>query len=68
MANPNWRTIIEIDASNIGYGGILKQINLETNFTVLMRFTSGKWNFTRYNYSTIKKEIQVLINSFSGFD
>ena len=29
LANPNWFKIVEIDASNIGYGGILKQINPE---------------------------------------
>lgn len=27
LANPNWKKIIETDASDIGYGGILKQVS-----------------------------------------
>ncbi|CAJ2643632.1 unnamed protein product [Trifolium pratense] len=47
LANPKLFKIVETDASNIGYGGILKQVNPETNKEVLVRFTSGKWNQTQ---------------------
>ena len=30
LVKTNWKKVVETDASNIGYGGILKQINLET--------------------------------------
>ena len=45
--------IIEIDASEIGYGGILKQKNGDKER--LVRFTSGIGNQAQLNYSTIKK-------------
>ncbi|XP_070055447.1 uncharacterized protein [Nicotiana tomentosiformis] len=38
------RLIIETDASNIGYGGILKQINPNNKHEYLIRFFSGKWS------------------------
>ncbi|CAJ2679619.1 unnamed protein product [Trifolium pratense] len=47
LANPKFFKIVETDASNIGYGGILKQVNPDTNKEVLVRFTSGKWNQTQ---------------------
>ena len=28
LPNPQWHKIVETDASNLGYGGILKQYNL----------------------------------------
>ncbi|WJZ89861.1 hypothetical protein VitviT2T_009049 [Vitis vinifera] len=47
--------IVETDASDIGFGGILKQRS--NNQELLVRFTSGTWNHAQLNYSTIKKEI-----------
>lgn len=59
--------IVETDASNIGYGGILKQINPHKNKEELVRFTSGKWNDTQKNYSTIKTEMLSIIKCISKF-
>ena len=42
LANPDWLKIVETDASNIGYGGILKQVNPEDNNEELVKFNSGK--------------------------
>jgi len=61
LANPNWFKIVKTDASNMGYGGIIKQINPETNKEVLVRLTSGKCNPAQYNYSTIRKEMLSII-------
>ena len=51
--------IVETDASDIGYGGILKQRS--NNQELLVRFTSGTWNHAQLNYSTIKKEILNIV-------
>ena len=51
--------IVETDASDIGYGGILKQRS--NNQKLLVRFTSGTWNHAQLNYSTIKKEILSIV-------
>ena len=74
LANPNYYKIVETDASNIGYGGILKQVIPEnkkqlipTNKEVLVRFTSGKWNPTQSKYLTIKKEMLSIIKCISKF-
>ena len=67
LANPKYFKIVETDASNIGYDGILKQINPNTSKEELVRFTSGKWNFTQSKYSTIKKEMLSIIKCISKF-
>ena len=41
LANPSWFEIVKTDASNIGYGGILKQKNLNSHKEKLVRFTYG---------------------------
>lgn len=40
LANPNWFKIVETDASDLGYGGILKQINPTNGKEELVRYTS----------------------------
>lgn len=42
LANPNWEKIVETDASDIGYGGILKQISPVDQKEYLVQFHSGK--------------------------
>jgi hypothetical protein len=44
IPNPKWDKIIETDASDIGFGGILKQKNPNDKKEYLIRFYSGKWN------------------------
>ena len=67
LANPNYFKIVETDASNLSYGGILKQVNPTSNKEVLVRFTSGKWNPTQSKYSTVKKEMLSIIKCISKF-
>lgn len=65
LANPTAFKIVETDASDIGYGGILKQVL--NNKEQLIRFTSGTWNPTQKNYSTIKKELLAIVLCISKF-
>ena len=37
--------VVEIDASDLGYGGILKQVHKDKE--VVFQYTSGKWNDTQ---------------------
>ena len=57
--------IVETDASNIGYGGILKQ--KYGNHERFVRYTSGTSNNAQLNYNTIKKEILSIVLCISKF-
>ena len=59
--------IVETDASELGYEGILKQKILESNQEQIVRFHSGVWNIAQQNYSTIKKEILSIVLCISKF-
>ena len=67
LAKPDWEKIIETDASNIGYGGILKQISPIDKQEYLVRFHSGKWNNSQKNYATIAKEILAIVKCVLKF-
>ena len=47
--------IVETDASDISYGGILKQCVSPDSFEQIVHFHSGVWNYAQINYRTIKK-------------
>ena len=59
--------IVETDASDIGFGGILKQRS--NNQELLVRFTSGTWNHAQLTYSTIDYYQKVLFcrPNYNGF-
>ena len=59
--------IVEIDASDIGYGGIQKQRVSLGSPEQIVRFYSGIWNNAQLNYSTIKKEILFIVLCISKF-
>ena len=59
--------IVETDASDIGYRGILKQKVSPYSSEKIVRFYSGVWNTAQLNYSTIKKEILSIILCLSKF-
>ena len=59
--------IVEINASDIGYGGILKQWVSQDSSEQIVHFFSGIWNTAQLNYSTIKKEILSIILCISKF-
>ena len=57
--------IFEIDASNKGYGGILKQrVNTQEN---VIAYTSKHWNSAQLKYSTVKKEVLAIVLCISKF-
>jgi len=52
-------------ASDIGYGGILKQrVNTQEN---VIAYTSKHWNFAQLKYLTIKKEVLAIVLCISKF-
>jgi hypothetical protein len=59
--------IVETDASEIGFGGILKQRVSPGSPEQLVRFHSGSWNTAQSNYSTIKKEILSIVLCITKF-
>ena len=66
LPHPKAFMIVETDASELGYGGILKQ-RLDDLKEELVRFHSGTWSDPQKNYSTIKKEILSIVLCISKF-
>ncbi|WMV08277.1 hypothetical protein MTR67_001662 [Solanum verrucosum] len=67
LANPAWPKIVEIDASNMGYGGILKQINPHDKHEYLIRFHSGKWSDAQRKYATVAHEMLTIVKCVLKF-
>ena len=67
IPNPAAFMIVETDASDIGYGGILKQRLESHSREQLVRFHSGLWLGPQQNYSTTKKEILSIVLCVSKF-
>jgi hypothetical protein len=59
--------IVETDASEIGFGGILKQRVSPGSPEQIVCFHSGSWNTAQSNYSTIKKEIISIVLCITKF-
>lgn len=58
--------IVESDASNIRWDGVLKQKVGKDEQVV--QFASGVWNPAELNYSTIEKEVKADWNCISKFE
>lgn len=67
IPSPNSFKIVQIDASNIGYGGILLQKTSPTSPKQIVYFHSRIWNQIQINCSTIKKEILLIVLCISKF-
>jgi len=65
LANPLAPEIVETDASDLGYGGILKQ--LQDNKEQILQYTSTHWNDCQKNYSTIKNKILLIVLCITKF-
>ena len=59
--------IVKTDASDIGYGDILKQRVSPESSEQTIRFYYGIWNNAQLNYSTFKKEILSIVLCISKF-
>jgi len=66
IPNPKAFLIVEIDASEVGYRGILKQRAQESSKEQIVRYHSSIWHPTQQKYSTIKKEI-LSIDVYKNF-
>ena len=67
IPSDNSSKIIQTDASDVGYGGILLQKVTPSSPEQIVRFHSGVWNKAQLNYSTIKKEILSIVLCVSKF-
>lgn len=67
ISNPDHFMIVETDASDKGYGGILKQRKSPELPEQLVRYTSGIWNSAQKNYSTVKKEVLSIVLCITKF-
>ena len=65
IPHPNALLIVESDASNLVYGGILKQEY--NNQVYIVRYHSGIWLDAQINYSTVKKKFYQLFYVFQNF-
>jgi hypothetical protein len=59
---PSDYKIVETNASEIGFRGILKQLVSPGSSKPIVRFHSESWNSTQYNYSIIKKFFLLFKN------
>jgi len=67
ISTPSAFKIVETDAFDIGFGGILKQKIIPTSPEQIVKFHSGAWDKTEVNYSTIKKEMYSLVLCINKF-
>ena len=67
ILDPSAKLIVETDASELGYGGILKQIPPNSSKEQIVKYHSGIWNQAQKNYLTVKKEILAIVLCVSKF-
>ncbi|XP_070054068.1 uncharacterized protein [Nicotiana tomentosiformis] len=67
VANPSWAKVVETDASDIGYDGILKQCSPVDKQEYLVQFYSEKWNNSQKNYATVTKKILAIVKCVLKF-
>ena len=68
IPHPQAFLIVETDASDLGFGGILKQKLDDSTKESLVRYYSGCWNNTQSKYSTIKKELLSIVLCITKFE
>jgi hypothetical protein len=68
IPSDNTFKIVETDASEIGFEGILKQLVSPESPEQIVLFYSGSWNSTQSNYSTIKKKFFQLFCALQTFN
>jgi hypothetical protein len=59
--------IVETNASEIGFRGILKQVVSPGSPEQIVRFHFESWNNAQANFSTIKKEILSIVFCITKF-
>ena len=61
--------IVEIDANNLGWGAVLKQVREQggKKREEIVQFSSGLWQASEKNYSALDKEIKATLNAIHKF-
>ena len=59
--------IIQTDAFDVSYGGILLQKVNPSSYKQIVRFHLGVWNKSQSNSTIIKKEILAIVLCISNF-
>jgi len=67
LLDPSAFLIVETDASELGYGVILKQKISHDSKEQIVRYHSGIWHASQQKYSTIKKEILSIVLCLQKF-
>ena len=67
IPDPSAFLIVETDASELGYGGILKQKISHDSKEQIVRYYSRIWHASQQKYSTIKKEILSIVLCLQKF-
>jgi hypothetical protein len=67
VANEQYLKIVESDASNIGWGAVLKQ-KAPNGKEEVIQFASGLWSTAEQNYSALDKEIKAALISIYKFE
>ena len=67
ISDPEASLIVETDASDIGYGGILKQVSKNSSKEQTVRYYSNIWHPAQQKYSMVKKEILSIVLCFTKF-
>lgn len=65
LPDPTALKVVETDASDLGYGGVLKQMINGNNFVI--RYYSGLQKSPMLNYSTITKEMLSIVICITKF-
>ena len=61
IPDPEASLIVETDASDLGYGGVLKQVCPTSSKEQIVRYHSGIWHSVQQKYSTVKMEILSIV-------
>ena len=71
VADDNLPKIVETDASNEGWGAVLKQVRIKENkkkSEEIFQFASGVWQDAEKNYAALDKEIKAALNAVQKFE
>jgi len=63
--------IVETNASNEGWGAVLKQVRIKENkkkLEEILQFASGVWQDAEKNYAALDKEIKAALNAVQKFE
>jgi len=66
IADDDLPKIVETDASNYGWGAVLKQLRQKKE--EIIQFASSTWEKAELHYSTLDKEVKATLNAIHKFE